>query len=223
MRAKIATTITITSPTATATRTRSANGAAQLVETFEGTNLSSMGVGYYPFAYADVINFAASAQTLKIDSRMADGQGSGRIRRCRIMAIRLTGGRLADTYENASTGESSNGTTSYVEKLSSSWSAGSHTAWLTLVTANVNVNSNTEGIDVRMQRNDTTTFGNPVKVMYDYNDDSNYYLNNWDTAAGMNVIENASGTEDVDIDFKVSNPSKTAKIRDVHFVALPMN
>jgi len=134
-----------------------------------------------------------------------------------------TGGRLADSHENASTGESTNSTTSYVEKVSSSWSGGSHSSWLLLASGTVNGSSNTEASKMRMQHNDTTTFADQAKIMFDYNDKPSYYQNNWVQIAGLNAIQSVSGTQDVDVDFKVSNPSKTAKIRDVHFVAVPMN
>jgi len=204
-------------------KVRPMNNTTQLCEMYEGTNGGSYGLTYYPFAYADVINFSASAQTLKIDAaEVNDAQGSV-IRRCRILAIRTDGGRFANAVTNSSTGLSTTTSTSYVEKMTTSWTPTAGTSWLLLTTALANINTKSAGVDVQMQLNNTTTFNNNVKAMYDYNDNQTYINNNLVEIAGMNVIQNVSGTQQVDVDFRTGNASYTAAIRDVHFVAIPMN
>ncbi|MHC4713441.1 MAG: putative Ig domain-containing protein [Planctomycetota bacterium] len=202
-----------------AAQIRAVNDTTTLAEVYESTKGD---YPYHPFTYVDIINFGASQQTLKIDAKKASDYGAAAVRRCRILAIRLTGGRMSGAVEEASTGSSSTGSTSYQEKLTKSWSAGNTSYWLLLTTASVAHEENDEATDVRVQHDNTTILNNQVRTPWDYNDDSQYWSNNWLSIAGVGVIEDASGTEQVDVDYNTTKNNKDASIKDVHFVALPL-
>jgi hypothetical protein len=205
-----------------ATGIRNKNGDTVLVEYKEGMK-NGTGKNSRMFFFVDVINFAASQQTLRLEAKKHESQGADYRRRERILAIRLTGGRLSDTVEDASTGESTTTSSTYQEKLDHSWSAGAHPDWLVLASAGVNFQSDeADGIDVLMQLGDATTMNNDLKVMFTYAAD-NHYQTNYASFVGVDLIQGASGTQEVDIDYKSTDGSTTAKIKDVHVVAIPLD
>jgi len=196
------------------------NGNVQ-VEYKEGMN-NGTGKNSRMFFFADIMNFDASQQTLSLEAKKHDSGGADYRRRERIMAIRLTGGRMEDATESASTGESTTTSGSWQEKLDHSWSVGSTAYWLVLGSAGVNFQSDeSEGVCVRMENDDSTTMSDELCVMYTRSDDD-HYQTNYVSFVGLDVIEDGSGTEEVDIDYKSSDGSTTAKIKDVHLVAVPL-
>ena len=68
-------------------------------------------------------NLTAAQHTLAVRASIASS--SGWIRRSRVAAIRLSGGRFADYAYAADDTESTTTSTSFVEKLSKSWTSGS--------------------------------------------------------------------------------------------------
>jgi len=179
---------------------------------------------WVPLLHASVISCDTSQQTLTIDAKEHIDDGSPKIRRCRIMAIRMTGGRFADTVEEEQSSEQTTSSETYVQKLTRSWSVGAHERWLLLPTAAVNITDRNYSILVKSELNDSTTIFDQ-----DYNGNSSgggypdIYDNCYLTAGGFLPIRDVSTSQTVDVDIMVENDAETGKVRQMYFLAIPMD
>ncbi|MHC4715128.1 MAG: hypothetical protein ACYTAN_17965, partial [Planctomycetota bacterium] len=164
-----------------------------------------------PFFSVLVANLDASQHTLKIQAQKESG--TGWIRRCRLLAIRLTGGRFADYAFANDDSESQTSSTSYVEKLSKSWTSGPTGNWLLLSNARTVSPSAFSTTYVRWQYNDSTTLDEENLAGMDTSETN--------VANSIAVIDVTGSSRQVDVDYRAS--SGTVKIRYVDLVVLPLD
>jgi hypothetical protein len=169
---------------------------------------------WWTFGSCAVVNCPASAQALTVTAAKESGSSATHsIRKARVTAIRLSGGRFNNyQYASADT-ESTTTSTTFQEKLTKSWTATAGN-WLVLTSfrlANTSANYNAEG---RVQLDDATTSAQPLRQPQDATD----YMN----AGSMDVRNLAAGTRKLDVDYRSGTSGRTAKVRYVHAVAVPL-
>jgi len=170
---------------------------------------------YWPYVSFKMANLPASAQTVAIAAAKQSGSSATHnIRRARVTAIRLSGSRFAGYQSAISDTESTTALTAFQNKLTQSWSVSTAGNWLMLTSFRLANSSTSYGAEAQVQIDNATTSANPSafsQVTSDY-----IY------GGSMDVRNLATGTRMVDVDYRSSNTSGTAKIRYVHFVALPL-
>ena len=168
-----------------------------------------------PFISFSVAELGASAQTVTIAAAKETGStATHSIRRARVAAIRLTGGRFAAFQSAASDGESTTTSASYVEKLTKSWSVGTTADWAILASMRLANSSTSYQTYGQVQLDNTTVLSETVLRPQDTTDSIN--------ASAIDVRELTAGTRQVDTDYKSSSTSATAKIKYAHIVLLPI-
>ncbi|MHC4715154.1 MAG: Ig domain-containing protein, partial [Planctomycetota bacterium] len=160
-----------------------------------------------------VVSCDTSEQTAKIT---AYGSATdSMMRRVRIAAVRLTGSPLAGYHSASDDTPSSTTSTTYQEKLTTSWDAGAEAGnWLLLTTAQLNQDPTSRQCRARVQLNDTSTLCEQNRVPI--------YFTSWVDFACM-AVESLSSTNQVDVDYCSNNTDSTTTIDNVHFVALPLD
>jgi len=169
---------------------------------------------WYPFVSFLTANCAASQQTLTIAAAKAGGTASHQIRRARVVAIRLTGGRYSGYQTAVDDTESTTTSTSYILKLTKSWSVGAAGDWLLLTSWRPTNSSTSYNCWTQVQIDDATVSNESGRRPVNTTD----YMN----AGGIDLRNLAAGTRKVDVDFKTNGAGGTAKVKNVHFVALPL-
>ena len=167
---------------------------------------------WLPFVSFSAVDCAAASQTIAITA-LKTSSSNEYIRRCRVAAIRLTGGRFANAVDSASDTESTTTSTTYQQKLSKSWTASAGN-WLLLNSARMNQTSTSRSVQVRVQLDDTTTGCEASRKPNNAND--------WMNFGGIDARNLTAASHSNDIDFSTTNSSGTAKIRYAHFVGLPL-
>jgi hypothetical protein len=170
---------------------------------------------YHTFVSFGMATCPASQQTITVAAAKETGSSATHnIRRARVAAIRLSDGRFASYRGKSSDGESTTTSTAFQQKLTDSWSVGSAGNWLVLTSFRTAGTSESYSIESRVQLDDTTTLGQPLREPNDTTD----YMN-----AGCVDVRNLSvGTRMVDVDYRSENSGATAKIRYARFYALPL-
>jgi len=167
-----------------------------------------------PFVSFSVASLDATQHTMKIQAQAPSGSGHW-IRRCRLVAIRLTGGRFADYAYAADDTESETPSKNYVEKLSKSWTSGPTGNWLVLSSARTVSGGAFYGAYARWQYNDSTTIDEETLVGMDTTETN--------LANSIGVIDVTGSSRRVDVDYCTSASNKKAKIRYVHLAILPLD
>ena len=179
----------------------------------EGRFASRADVNYESYASFAVANLTAASHTVAL-AAMNDGAGIHNIRRARVVALRLSGGRFADYASAVSDSESSTTSTSFVEKLSKTWTSGGTGDWLILGSGRMNCSSSSGQVENQFQYNNATTLATQVRTVQ--------ATNEYKTMACVAVQNVAAGGRQADIDYRTSNASYTAYAAYGHLVMLPL-
>ena len=180
----------------------------------ESTVRSKDTTDWWPFASFSVANFGASQQTMTIAAAKVAGNATHQIRRARVTAIRLTGGRFASYQYAADDSESTTTSSTYVQKLTKSWTAGTAGTWLVLSSFRLTNSSTSYNTWAEVQLDDATVTAESGRRPVNTTD----YMN----AGCVDVRNLAAGTRRADVDFRSSSAAATAKIKNVHLVAVPL-
>jgi hypothetical protein len=179
----------------------------------EGQICARADVSYESYASYAVANLTAAAQTVSLRAWKEAAHGHN-IRRCRVAVLRLSDGRFADYASAVSDGESTTTSTTFVEKLSKTWSSGSEGDWLILASGRMILSSTSGLVEAQVEYNDTVTLAtqtrrpqNPVE---------------WKNMGCAAVQPVAAGGRQADVDYRTTNGSYTAYIKYVHLVMLPL-
>jgi len=187
-------------------------GSTVLDDCFVESNYAS---NYWPFASFTVANLPASAQTVAVAAAKESGSSATHnIRRARVVAIRLAESRFAGYQTAVSDAESTTTSTAFVEKMTKSWSVSTAGNWLVLSSFGLANSSANRNVEARAQLDNTTAEAQPLRRPQDTTD----YMN----GNCVDVRNLATGTRQVDVDFRSSASSGTAKIKYAHLVALPL-
>ena len=198
--------------TAYSTQIQAKLNSTVLDETFVESRDTS---DWSPFMSFAVANLPASAQTLSVAAAKETGSNAAHnIRRARVAAIRLTGGRFSGFQSAVSDGESTTTSMTYIEKLTKSWSVGTTADWAVFASMRLTNTATTYQTYEQVQLDNSTVLGENLRRPQDTTD--------WMNAGCIDVRELASGTRRVDVDFHTSSAAQTAKIKSVHLVALPL-
>jgi len=164
-------------------------------------------------------NYCANAPagvpiTHKIAGRkMAADPVNHYIRRARILALRLTGGRFAQTAAGSATEQNTTSTT-FQQCLTTTWTYGANGNWLFLNSARLNNSSRSYQTEVRVQLNNTSTCGDQLMKPKDVTDLLNY---------SSIDIRNLTTPRTVDMDWRTTNSAGTAKVKRLRFYGLPLD
>jgi len=164
-------------------------------------------------------NYCANAPagvpiTHKISGRkMATDPSNHYIRRARILAIRLTGGRFAQTVGGYGTEQNTTQTT-FQQALSTTWTYGVNGNWLFLNSARLNNSSTSYQTEVRVQLNNTSTCGDQLMKPKDVSDLLNY---------SSIDVRSLTTSRTVDMDWRTTNSAGTAKVKRLRFYGLPLD
>jgi len=167
---------------------------------------------WMPFATFQVVNLAASAQSLNIAGGAQSGtNGTHYIRRARVTAIRLTGSSFTG-YQFAQRQEyvSTNG--SWTQYLTKSWSVGTAGNHLVLSSWIFNGGSSSTDAEARLQLDDTTTLAQPIRRAH--GSDTQF-------GGSVGVSNLATGTNYYDVDFHKASGSYAVML-DAYIVVLPL-
>lgn len=170
---------------------------------------------WWPFASYAVASCGTSQQAVTVTAAKETGSSATHtIRRARAVAIRLSGGRFSGYQSAVSDSESTTQSTTYVEKLSKSWSVGTAADWLVLSSYRLANSSTSYQSHAQVQLDDSTVLSENVRRPQDTTD--------WMNAGAADVRELATGTRRLDVDFKASSVAPIAKIKYVHLIAVPL-
>ena len=167
-----------------------------------------------PHATFSVANLTAAQHTLAIQSYTPNGTGCW-IRRCRVAAIRLTGGRFANYAYQADDTESTTSSTTYVEKMSRSWTAGANGNWLALMSSSGGQTATSRYCDVEMKYNGATVISNTLQAVAGTVE----YM----PTTGIGVFNVVAGSRTMAVNYRTSNSASSAKIKQVHLALLPLD
>ncbi|MHC4712102.1 MAG: putative Ig domain-containing protein [Planctomycetota bacterium] len=179
----------------------------------EGLEYSNYTDDWISFASFKVVTCDTSEQTIALAACKEDGGHALKIRRARVAAIRLTGGRFANYTDSVDDTSSDTTSTTYVEKLSKGWTVGTTGDWLLLGSARMSGTAAKE-VEMRFQV-DGTTVNEQWRTFQ--GSTTNWVNNNMVYAAEL-----ASGSRDLDVDYRTDNGSYSAYIKYVHFVGIPL-
>jgi len=179
----------------------------------EGQICARADINFDSFASFCVANLPASSQTVAL-SGYKEGLGWQNIRRCRVAAIRLSESRLGSFAWAASDSASPSTSTTYVEKLSKTWTSGASGNWLVLSSGRLN-SSGYSLAEARTQFNNTDTLSTTSRVMRTTNE--------WKNCACVGVEAIAEGPRQTDVDFRSGAGSDTATVKYSHAVMLPVD
>jgi hypothetical protein len=176
----------------------------------EGEDETRAGDDWCTWMSASVVSCDTSQQTAKISAASPD---SASIRRARVVAIRLTGSPMASYEAATSDTQSTTTSTSWQEKLSHSWNAGTAADWLLIGTARRSQNPSSNYANTRVQLDDATTLAEQDHTLIDASHEIDFSCFD---------VRELSSTTQVDIDYCTSDSSSTAGITYAHFIALPL-
>jgi len=179
----------------------------------EGQLCSRADVNYDSFASFCVATLPASSQTIAL-SAYKEGAGWQNIRRCRVAAIRLSGDRFANYSSAVDDTQTGTTSTTFVEKLTKTWSSGSTGNWLLLASARLQ-GTGGQTAEMQVQYNNSTTLAQPMRTFQAGNE-----WRNENAVAVQNIV---AGGRQQDIDYRTANASYTVSIKYAHQVMLPLD
>jgi len=135
------------------------------------------------------------------------------VRRARILALRLTGGRFAQTAAAYATEHNTTQTT-FQQCLTKTWTYGVNGNWLLLNSARMTNDATDYKTEVRVQLNDSTTCGRQLMKPKDVTDLLNY---------SSIDVQNLTTPRKVDMDYRTTNAEGTAKVKRLRFYGLPLD
>lgn len=135
------------------------------------------------------------------------------IRRSRILALRLSGGRFRYAAI-ASANEQNTTQTTLQQALTSTWTYGANGKWLFLNSARVSNSSTSYSTQVRVQLNNSATCGDQLMKPKHATDLLNY---------SSIDIRNLTTPRTVDMDYRTTNAAGTAKVKRLRFYGLPLD
>ena len=165
-----------------------------------------------PLATFAMANLSAAAHAMTIQASIASGTSS--IGRCRMAAVRLTGGRFANYSYTASDGESTTTSTTLVEKVSRTWTPASTGNWLALMSASTTQSAIWYSCDAQMLFNASAVSDNLQVIM-----DTSEYM----STAGMGVLNVTGGSSTMASDYCTNSATYAAKIKYAHLMMLPLD
>jgi len=136
------------------------------------------------------------------------------IRRARILALKLSGGRFRDTAAGYGTEQVTTQTT-FQQAVTTSWTVGVNGNWLFLNSARTLNTSTSAQTEIRVQLNDAAVCGQQLMKPKDVTDLLNY--------SSIDVRALAASPRKVDMDFRTSVSTGTAKVRRLRFYGLPLD
>ena len=167
------------------------------------------------FLSANMVNLAASSQTMTIAAAKASGSSAvHHLDRARVIAIRLAGSRFTGYQSAASDTEATTTSTAWQQKLTKSWSVGTAGNWLMLMSCGLADTSTSYNVQMQQQLDNATTEANPLLTTQ--------AAANYMNSGCIDVRNLATGTRTVDVDYRSSSASGTAKIRNVRLIAVPL-
>jgi len=169
--------------------------------------------------YTTFMSFAmftpdATAHTASIAAAKQSSGGTQYIRRARVIAIQLTGGRFANYYGGSSDSESTTTSTAFVAKRSVTWPQGQNGNWLLLNSARITNSSTSYQTEARSWLNSSIVCGQSLRQPKATSD----YLN----FTAINV-QNITTSRTHETDFRTTNASGTAKIKYARLYELPLD
>jgi len=169
----------------------------------------------YSFAHFSKVPCNASLQTMRVFAASEPGTTAPHImRHCRVIAIRLTGGRFAGAVGAANTAEHTTASTTFVTQLTKTWAWNTAVNWLMLSTFDIGGSSTQYSTEARVMINDTMLSAQPMQKPVR----ATTYV-----SAGC-VDTRYLGTADhVDIAFRSTSTAYNAKMKFLRFVALPLD
>jgi len=167
-----------------------------------------------PLATFVAQNLTAAQHTMTVQASTPSGTAQW-IRRCRVAAVRLTGSRFANYAYAADDNESTTASTTFTQKLSKTWTSGSTGNWLALMNSSTAQTGAWRTIETQMQYNDTTTVSTNLHILMSAGE----YL----PASGVGVVNVAGGSRQMDVDYRTTDASWAAKIKNVHMALLPLD
>ena len=179
----------------------------------EGAVASRADVNFDSFGSFCVATLPASSQTVKFTAS-ANGPGIYNARRFRVTAVRLSDGRLSTYASAGSDGTSATTSTTFVEKLSKTWTSGSTGNWLILSSGRLN-GSGSSAAEAQLQYNNSTTLGTTSRAMQ--------ATTEWKNYVGVGVQAILAGSRQTDTDYRSGSSSDTCTIKYCHEVMLPLD
>jgi len=180
----------------------------------EGAIASRADVNFDTYASFCVANLPASQQTVSL-AAYKDGAGIHDIRRVRVAALRLSGGRFADYASTADDTTSNTTSTSFVQKLSKTWTSGTTGNWLILGSNRFILSSTSNEAEAQIQYNDTATLATARRRPQAPNEWKNF------SCVGVQAV--VAGSRQADVDYRSLSGSYTASIKNAHLVMLPLD
>ncbi|MHC4714965.1 MAG: Ig domain-containing protein, partial [Planctomycetota bacterium] len=161
---------------------------------------------------ASVVSCDTSEQTAKISAWSTSTVSQ--IRRARVLALRLSGGALGTYVSAADATESSTSSTTYQQKLSHTWDAGTQGDWLILADARVMTDSGGTGVETRLELDDSTEIaqqGRQPRIPGHWVDFS------------VVALESLASTTTLDIDYRSDDGLAAARISYASLIALALS
>jgi len=179
----------------------------------EGDIESRADVNFDSFASFCVATLPASSQTVKITA-YSESARIFNARRFRVTVIRLSGDRFANYASAVDDTQSNTTSTTFVQKLTKTWTSGSTGNWLLLSSARLQGTGGQTG-EVQVNYNTSTTEAQPLRTFQDGNE-----WRNEDCVAVQNIV---AGGRQLDTNYRSSSASYTVSIRYAHEVMLPLD
>jgi hypothetical protein len=155
-----------------------------------------------------------TAHTATIQAAKQTSSGTQYIRRARIIAIQLTGGRFANYGGGASDAESTSTSTAFVAKKSVTWPQGENGNYLLLNSARITNSSTSYQTEARSWLNSSVVCGQSLRQVKATTD----YLN----FTAINV-QSLTTSRTHETDYRTTNASGTAKIKYARLYELPLD
>lgn len=167
-----------------------------------------MSFNYVPGAPAGVpISHKISAK------KVATDPANHYIRRSRILALRLSGGRFAQTAAGYAT-EQNTTQTAWQQCLTTTWTYGAGGYWLFLNSARLTNSSLSYQTGVRVQFNNAATCGDQLMRVKSTTDLLNF---------SSIDVRYVTTPRTVDMDWRTTNATGTAKVKRLRFYGLPLD
>jgi len=135
------------------------------------------------------------------------------IRRARILALRLSGGRFAQTAAGYALEQNTTQTT-WQQCLTTTWTYGLSGNWLFLNSARLNNSSTSYQTEVRVQLNNSADCGDQLMRPKATTDLLNF---------SSIDIRSLAASRTVDMDWRTTNAAGTAKVKRLRFYGLPLD
>jgi hypothetical protein len=169
---------------------------------------------YYSFMSFGIYTCSATPQTMSIAAAKQRGSvGPHSIRRCRTIAIRLTGGRLAGAVSASSSSESSTASSAFSTQLTKSWTSSKDTKWLLLTSLNLSGSSTSCSAEAKVSADGTVVSGQSMRRPTK----AGSYM-----TAGTIDVRDLGTSPHVDVSLRSARRTCTAKMKYASFVAVPL-